>query len=537
MPCVIKIKQLVTDRVYDQAAPAKAMSVQNAKNLLRSINRDYGFTVVELVVADTVELDVNIPQELINKYYDNELKIEIREAIKAEEQAREIQRRDAERAGIAYEDNYMFDQDERDEQFVKKQLAAARDYDIAIKLGEKYKKAFGINYQLVTPGEAALILQLSPTPYTPNTSAFFYGNQVYFVQGNFNSKTVVHEFAHPLVKGIAFQNPKLFNNLYAQLSGSVTGQAAIEQVKAKYPELGVDTDRFKEEAIVTAMEMDAVLKLEKIKSNDSLFDKFMETLIYAIKKVIQGLTKKVNLKNLSSTTTRDELVDMMINEDFVIQDLNYQTSIFAEFKKETDDFLNELKTVTPRQIANTINRFHDEMAFQINELKNSPKKLKEALGKDAEATIKNMRDYVKGYKTTNEDITDADLTVLLDNLAKDEQDLRARSLAFISSLTELNVFARRVEKMLGEIRASKEYLTEEGNQKIQYFKQFMEREIKFLRDVNKELGLDPSNELSKKILSIKALMASLSPLALAFLRSPFNLASSSSQFWNLSKYE
>ena len=506
MPCVIKIKQLVTDRVYDQAAPAKAMSVQNAKNLLKSINRSYGFTVVELVVADTVELDVNIPQELINKYYDNELKIEIKEAIKAEEQAREIQRRDAERAGIAYEDNYMFDQDEKDEQFVKKQLAAARDYDIAIKLGEKYRKAFGINYQLVTPGEAALILQLSPTPYTPNTSAFFYGNQVYFVQGNFNSKTVVHEFAHPLVKGIAFQNPKLFNNLYAQLSGSVTGQAAIEQVKAKYPELGVDTERFKEEAIVTAMEMDAALKLEKIKSNDSLFDKFMENLIFAIKKVIQALTKKVNLKNLSSTTTRDELVDMMLNEDFVIQDLNYQTSIFAEFKKETDDFLNELKTVTPRQIVNTINRFHDEMAFQINELKNSPKKLKEALGKDAEATIKNMRDYVKGYKTTNEDITDADLTVLLDNLAKDEQDLRARSLAFISSLTELNVFARRVEKVLKDIRDSKEYLTEEGNQKIQYFKQFMEREIKFLRDVNKELGLDPSNELSKKILSIKALM-------------------------------
>ena len=56
------------------------------------------------------------------------------------------------------------------------------------------------------------------------------------------------------------------------------------------------------------------------------------------------------------------------------------------------------------------------------------------------------------------------------------------------------------------MNTSKEYLTEEGNQKIQYFKQFMEREIKFLRDVERQLGMDPSNELSKLILSVKSLM-------------------------------
>ena len=506
MPCVIKIKQLLTDQVYEQATPAKGMSPYNAKNLIRAINKSYGQTVVELVVADTVELDVNIPQELINEYYGNELKLEIRESVRAEEEAREIQRKDAERAGVSYGDDYLFQNQEQTEQLIEKQFIAARDYDIATKLGDKYKKAFGIEYQIVTPGEAALILQLSPTPYTPNTSAFFYGNQVYFVKGNFNSKAVVHEFAHPLIKGIAFQNPKLFNNLYAQLSGSVTGQAAIERVKSKYPELEVDTERFKEEAIVTAMEMDAEQKLEKIKADDSLFDKFIQNLIFALKKVIQALTKKVNLKNLSSTTTRDELVDMMVNEDFVIQDLNFQTSLFAEFQKETNEYLNELKTVAPKKILNTINRFHDEMVFQLEELRANPKKLKETLGKDAEETIRGIRDYVNGYKTNNSDVTDAELQDLIDSLLKDEADLNARSLAFIKSLTELNVFARKIQTILDNIRTSKEYLTEEGNQKIQYFKQFMEREIQFLRDVYKEIGLDPSNELSKKILSIKSLM-------------------------------
>jgi hypothetical protein len=45
----------------------------------------------------------------------------------------------------------------------------------------------------------------------------------------------------------------------------------------------------------------------------------------------------------------------MINEDFVIQDLNYQTSLFAEFSKETDAYLKELKALAPEKILNTIN--------------------------------------------------------------------------------------------------------------------------------------------------------------------------------------
>jgi hypothetical protein len=506
MPCVIKIKELLTNQVYERSVPAKNMSLDNAKNLLSTINQSYGYPVVRLIVDDTLEVDVSIPKELVDEYYENELEIEIRESVNVEEEARETQRQDAERAGVSYGDDYLFQNQEQTQELIEKQFIAARDFDIATKLGEKYSQAFGIDYQIVTPAEAALILQLSPTPYTANTSAFFYGNQVYFVKGNFNSKAVVHEFAHPLIKGIAFQNPKLFNNLYAQLSGSVTGQAAIERVKSKYPELEFDTERFKEEAIVTAMEIDAAQKLEKIKTNDSLFDKFMQNLMFALKKVIQALTKKVNLKNLSSTTTRDELVDMMINEDFVIEDLTYQASLFAEFQKETNEYLNELKSIAPKKILNTINRFHDEMSFQLEELRANPKKLRETLGKDAEETIRGIRDYVNGYKTKGEDVTDAELQDLIDSLLKDEADLNARSLAFIKSLTELGQFARKIETILNNIKTSKEYLTEDGNQKIQYFKQFMEREIQFLRDVYKEIGLDPSNELSKKILSIKQLM-------------------------------
>lgn len=490
MPCVNKITQFINELIFNEASPAMNMSLANAKTLIKNVNRKYGYEAARLIIGDTLDVTTYASKDLINKFYANELALEIAEAGIAENEARQ-----RELEGINPEEDYL-----------KRQFEQARDYEIASKLGDKYKKAFGIDYSIVTPAEAALILEPTPTPYDSTVSAFFFANKVYFVEGNFNSNTVVHEFAHPLIKAIAFQNPKLFDSLYARLTGTVTGREALKRVNERYPDLQEGSDRYREEALVTAIELDAEIKLSGIKTSDTAFDKFMESLLFAIKKVIQALTKKVTLKNLSSETTRDQLVDMMINEDFVIQDINYQTNLFAEFSRDTDQFLKELKAVEPKQIINILNKFHTEMSFQLNELKNSPKKFKESLGKDATENIRIIRDYVKGYKTVGEDITDEELKDLLDSLIVDEADLNVRSLAFINSLTELSLFANKIKNIFKDIETSKEYLTEEGNQKIQYFKQYMERESKFLKDVLNELGTDPTNALNREILAIKALM-------------------------------
>ena len=207
MPCRVKIEEFLNEQIYNAASPAMNMSLQNAQNLIKSVNRTYKDEVARLIIGDTLDVTVYIPKGLIEYQYAKELALELAEATA-------IQKLDAERAGIDFDDDYLFDNNGLDEEFYDKQFRAARDYSIASKLGEKYKKAFNIDYQIITPGEAALILQLSPTPYSSDTAAFFYGNKVYFVEGNFNSNSVIHEFAHPLIKGIAFQNPKLFNNLY-----------------------------------------------------------------------------------------------------------------------------------------------------------------------------------------------------------------------------------------------------------------------------------------------------------------------------------
>lgn len=505
MPCQNAIRSFLNDMIYNDAKAALSMSAADAREFIKTINDKYGEEVaVYLERGDTPDISVYIPQTLVDTYYEAELMMELAEMQQAEEDARSIQKADAVRAGEEYTDDYLYGKDEAPNIFTKAEIEAARDNQIATKLAEKYKAAFGIDYQIVSAAEAAVILENSPTPYSLDISAFYYNNNVYFVKGQFNSKNVLHEFAHPLIKGIAFQNPKLFNNLYSQLFQSETGQNAIQIVRERYPELEIGTDRFKEEAIVTAMELDADMKFRNIKSNDSMFERFIQNLLFAIKKVIQALTKRVNLKNLNTTTTRDELVDMMINDDFQIEDLQFQMKAFAEFKRDTDDFLKELKTLEPKKLNSVINRFHDEMAFQLNQLKISPKKLREELGKDGIDIIRNIKNYVQGYQKEASEATDEDLQKLVDALQLEQQDMRLRSLALVNSLGDLDMFARRISNIFQELRSTGAHLTEEGNQKIQYFKEFMEREVTFLKDITKLLGLDPANELSKKILSIKS---------------------------------
>jgi LysM repeat protein/GTP cyclohydrolase FolE2 len=506
MPCSKKITQLLRDQIYNEARPALSRSLNDAQKIINSINEKYGEKVVGLIQGDTLDLNVYVPLELVDKYYENELMMEMEEIRLAQEEARDIQRQDARRAGQEYTDDYLYDNTESTNLFSDEQIRIARDREIANKLGEKYKKAFGIEYQTVSMAEAAVILQDSPTPYTSDVAAFFYNNQVYFINGKFNSNSVIHEFAHPLVKAIQFQNPTLFANLFGQLATTATGMKALDRVRSKYPELKEDTERFMEEAIVTAMELDAEMKLNKIKSDDSAFQKFIQNLLYALKQVIKALTKKVSLKKLSTSTDLNSLVDMMINEDFVIEDLQYQLNVFAEFKKDTDSFLKELKSIKPENLVNAIDRFHDEMNFQLNQLKISPKKLREELGKDGIDIIKNIRDYVSGYEKAPEEATDEDLQKLVSVLQLEQQDMRTRSLAFVNSLNELEMFGRRIQKILYDLKQSGKHLTEEGNQKIQFFKEFMEREVVFLKDVNKLIGLDPSTDMSKKIYSIKNLI-------------------------------
>jgi hypothetical protein len=112
MPCKIQIKNNLTEQVYNLAVPGLGMSTENANRLSADINRSFGTPVVRFMkytTEDMMDMDITIPQSLIDVYYENELKLEAQELDQSVQDARRAQEEDALRAGIDYTDQYMFD--------------------------------------------------------------------------------------------------------------------------------------------------------------------------------------------------------------------------------------------------------------------------------------------------------------------------------------------------------------------------------------------------------------------------------------------
>jgi len=75
MACRTKIKQNVERKVTNLSEPGLTMSLQNAQVLATDINMMYNHHVVAFNNVDNqVSRVINIPSELVDKYYDIEIK-------------------------------------------------------------------------------------------------------------------------------------------------------------------------------------------------------------------------------------------------------------------------------------------------------------------------------------------------------------------------------------------------------------------------------------------------------------------------------
>jgi murein DD-endopeptidase MepM/ murein hydrolase activator NlpD len=506
MPCRIKIKKELQKEVENTSQYLNGLNYNAALSGVRKFNRDMEFKVLDLFNDPDIGsmISVNIPSEMVDAYYDKEFRIE-------ESQAREMLTEDTERAGIAYSDRYLFDDlsEQYDNDIDRQRFEAfslteelqkkTRDAKIAAALADKYSKAFGIKNEVITSDEAREILKDTATPYN-NQSGFYFNNKVFLVKDKFDAATVLHEYAHPFLKAIQIDNPKLFNKLYAQLETSITGQGIISLLKVSGV-LEEGTDRFKEEAIIRAIEKDGDDKINNIKSNDQSFNSFIKGLLFALKQVIRKLAKRLNLKKLDTNTTIGELTDILLKGDFVVDTSMLTPLDIAEFRDENTQMLEELKNITPESLQNTVNNFYGQFS-ELNRylLKNNDeirKVLEETKVLDSISSITKALNSVQTLNLSKEDQEQ-----LINVMESKDINYQSRAFNFIKSLHESIVLGKRIQDIVKDMKRSKEYLTQEGSFKTQYFADILEQQKKFLKDdVLKSLeGLPDGSELKKKIL-------------------------------------
>ena len=174
-------------------------------------------------------------------------------------------------------------------------------------LADKMSRALGIEFEYVTPEQAVEFTKNSKNPWN-GERAFFFGGKVYFLAGRLTTENVLHEFAHPFVRAIAQENTELFNNLYEQIAATEEGQSIIQEVSEMYPELELTTESelFKEEVIVKALEKHGKDKVQNIKIQGP-FAQAISDFLYALKQLLRkvfGKSIKIsNLNNLHSAIT------------------------------------------------------------------------------------------------------------------------------------------------------------------------------------------------------------------------------------------
>ena len=145
MPCKIQIKNNLTTNVETRSNPGFNMSLANAKKLASEINADYNAPVVEFFSeADAVSRRVDIPNALVDLYYNHELEIET-------EEARVAQMDDAVRAGVEYGEDYLFQQQEESALSVASPETLSKVKEVLKKMGvnieslTEYAKTSSVN--------------------------------------------------------------------------------------------------------------------------------------------------------------------------------------------------------------------------------------------------------------------------------------------------------------------------------------------------------------------------------------------------------
>lgn len=103
MPCKIQIKENITRTIEERTESGFNKPLAVAQSIARGVNADFGTNVVKFVQRDVDFIDrvIEVPSSLVDQYYYNELAIE-------ENEARNFQQEDAERAGENYSDDYLF---------------------------------------------------------------------------------------------------------------------------------------------------------------------------------------------------------------------------------------------------------------------------------------------------------------------------------------------------------------------------------------------------------------------------------------------
>ena len=397
--------------------------------------------------------------------------------------------------------------------------------DFVSKVSDKLLSSLGLSSSIinfVTAEEAIELTKDSPNPYN-NQPAFYFKGNIYFVNGQMDFTTAVHEISHVFIKSIRYQNPELFNKLYSDIIAIPEMAAMIEEIKN---EIGVTevTGDVKEEAIVRFFT--EVVKNDIIENVDALDSNFTGTkekrkivdrILFAIKKLLRQIFgKNITIEKLNKNTTLKELSELLLTEGFevnmevvskddVVSYITDKKAFQADIVRQLDGNFKSDDLAVIKTLYDTVNK---SSTVYVNTLKEIQKnKDLEVLGRVfQEGYEEYMR--VTGTKKATEQVN----SEILNKIISDELDSTIEFSKTASDLTTIfatqdalinNINTRANElKNQKVINDQKAYINE-----INAYVKHLKGLITFVNNLSidaEKAGFDPTNAFIKEMKALSS---------------------------------
>lgn len=337
-----------------------------------------------------------------------------------------------------------------------------RGREIINKLISRLSAQFGIDYQIISIDDAVSITAESSNPFRKEdavtTPAFYFGGKVYFIGENIRSEIAFHEFAHPFVRAMMSSNPKLFDKLYNDLLKSDEGKKVFETVLKNYPEFNEADPMFKEEVLVRALAEKSDRAFNNLGVTEA-FMKFIKDFMYAVKQLMRKtFGKKINISKLETTTTLDQLAQMIAEgKEFDLGDVSLSQKSATAYARDTREDIADLSQVAPEDLTQLATQGFTAAIKTLRKMKESG-------------------DYQEMLKVLSDETGFSNVQYIMDNLTK---------------------YTDRIENRVGEMINEQEYVFNHVEALVNTFYRLSKSIPKITKHL-KELSKDKDNPANIK---------------------------------------
>ena len=336
---------------------------------------------------------------------------------------------------------------------------------VALNLAEALSKKLNIPYEIISDEDMAALF-----PNEPFRKNFYRGGKVYLAKGSLSASSVFHEFAHPVIKSLSQDNPKLFNSLFEELVKTEIGQTIITNLNQdSYYTPG--TAEYMEEAIVQALE---AINGDTNITEEPKVKNWIQKIFFAIKQFLRGqFGKKINISKLNDKTTLSQFVEMInYGKEFVLNQEFLEKDLFTMFETDYTKMQEELQKNASEQTQVVMNQFYQITANQLSrfQLENDIfKKIEKDL---ADTNREGLLQKVEGLMQNIVTIGNRQLVTPLDKLKvegdtkleKDALEFVQRIKAFSDSIFMTQQVADKYISKLQELEKIENFDTDEFDQ-------------------------------------------------------------------------